>query len=341
MDLSVVFAGTAASAPTANRGVAALVVRRGGDTLLFDCGEGTQRQLIRSIGLADLEHVFITHFHADHILGLPGMFKSFGLRGRELPLTVYGPRGLAALMRDLEPLYARLPYALKVRELESGEAVGFDDCEVTPFTVDHQGIAVGYAVVEAPRPGRFDVAAARRLGVAPGRDFGILQQGGSVTAADGVTVTSRQVLGEPRLGRKIVYSGDTAPCESLRVAAFHADLLVHESSFGDEEAARAAETRHSTARQAAEIARDAEVRMLCLNHVSARYLGTELRSQAREVFANSELPRDFDSVEIPFPERGEPKFVKFTRGRQRPGGVENGVAAEPVEGLQTDAQTTW
>ena len=311
MDLNVVFAGTSASAPTAHRGVAALVVRRGGDTLLFDCGEGTQRQLLRSIGLADLREVFITHFHADHVLGIPGMLKTFALRGRELPLTIYGPRGLKGLMRDLEPLYNRLSYELDIVELEPGEAVGFDDYEVTGFSVDHQGTAFGYAVVEDARPGRFDEDEARRLGVPPGPEFGKLQRGQSVTVADGSTVEPSQVLGEARLGRKVVYSGDTAPCESLRIAAHQADLLVHESSFGDEEVERAAETRHSTARQAAEIARDAEVKLLCLNHVSARYFGKELREQAREVFANTEMPRDFDSVEIPFPERGEPRLVKF------------------------------
>lgn len=326
MDLSVVFEGTSASAPTASRGVAALVVRRGGDTLLFDCGEGTQRQMLRSIGLADLREIFISHFHADHVLGLPGMLKTFALRGRDLPLTVYGPRGLKALMRDLEPLYNKLSYELGVVELESGEPVRFDGYEVTGFAVDHQGPAFGYAVVEDARPGRFDEDEARRLGVEPGPDFGVLQRGGNVTTASGATVEPSQVLGESRLGRKIVYSGDTAPCENLRIAAYHADLLVHESSFGDEEADRAAETRHSTARQAAEIARDAEVKLLCLNHVSARYFGKELRDQAREVFANTELPRDFDSVELPFPERGEPRFVKFSR-KDRP-------VSEPAE---TDA----
>lgn len=310
MDLNVIFAGTAASAPSASRGVSALVVRRGGDTLLFDCGEGTQRQLIKSIGLPELEHVFLSHFHADHFLGLPGMFKTFALRGRDLPLTVYGPRGLERLMALLEPLYAPLPYRLDVRELGSGEAVGFDRYSVTPFPVDHQGAAVGYAMVEDARPGRFDEEAARRLGVRPGPDFGRLQHGESVTTESGETVEPSAVLGEPRLGRKIVYSGDTAPCESLRIAAYRAELLVHECSFGGEETERAAETRHSTARQAAEVARDAEVRMLCLTHVSARYFGRELRDQAREVFANSELPRDFDCVEVPFPERGEPRLLK-------------------------------
>lgn len=310
MDLNVIFAGTAASAPSANRGVSALVVRRGGDTLLFDCGEGTQRQLIKSIGLPDLEHVFLSHFHADHFLGLPGMFKTFALRGRELPLTVYGPRGLRRMIALLEPLYDRLTYSVDVRELAENETVSFDGYTVTPFPVDHQGVAVGYAVVEDARPGRFDEQAARRLGVRPGPDYGRLQRGESVVSESGETVDPSAVLGEPRLGRKIVYSGDTAPCESLRIAAYQANLLVHESSFGDEEAERAAETHHSTARQAAEIARDAEVRMLCLTHVSARYFGRELRDQAREVFANTELPRDFDCVEVPFPERGDPRLLK-------------------------------
>lgn len=310
MDLNVIFAGTAASTPSANRGVSALVVRRGGDTLLFDCGEGTQRQLIRSIGLPDLEYVFLSHFHADHFLGLPGMFKTFALRGRELPLTVYGPRGLERLIDRLEPLYSPLPYRVDARELRGGEAVGFDGYSVTPFPVDHKGVAVGYAVVEDVRPGRFDEQAAQQLGVRPGPDYGRLQRGESVTTETGVIVQPSAVLGPPRLGRKVVYSGDTAPCESLRVAAYQADLLVHESSFGDEEAERAAETHHSTARQAAAIARDAEVRMLCLTHVSARYFGRELRDQAREVFVNSELPRDFDCVEVPFPERGEPRLLK-------------------------------
>lgn len=236
-------------------------------------------------------------------------------------------------MRDLEPLYGRLPYELIFRELEAGEQVEFVDYDVTPFSVDHQGVAVGYAVVEHQRPGRFDLSAAERLGVAPGPDFNTLQKGGSVKSADGSTVTADQVLGEARLGRKVVYSGDTAPCESLRIAAFQADLLVHESSFGDEEAARAAETRHSTARQAAELARDSEVKLLCLNHVSARYFGRELRDQAREVFANTELPRDFDSVEIPFPERGGPRLVKYQYDRRpAPQAIE--------ESGKTDTQTT-
>ena len=315
MDLSVVFLGTAASAPTSRRGLSALAIRRGGDTLLFDCGEGTQRQLIKSIGLPDVEHLFLTHFHADHFFGLPGMLKTFALRGRETAITIYGPPGLNELMKVLEPLYARLPYELTIKQIAPHEAVKFKGYEVVPFEVDHQGRAYGYALVEHERPGRFDEEEAKRLGVDYGPDFGRLQRGEEVVTKDGQTVTPSQVLGEPRLGRKVVLSGDTAPCEQLRIAAHHADVLIHEASFGDEEVERAAETNHSTARQAALIAAEAEVKLLCLTHVSNRYFGKELRTEAREVFANCELPNDFDIVEVPFPERGEPKLVKASRRR--------------------------
>ena len=313
MNLSVVFLGTAASAPTARRGLASLLVRHGGQQLLFDCGEGTQRQLVKSVGLPDLEHIFITHFHADHFLGLPGMFKTFGLRGREVPLTVYGPPGLARMMADIEPLYGRLPYELTIYELEDGERLGFRDFSVSSFRVDHAAGAVGFLLEEPARPGTFDIATAESLGVTPGPDFGVLQRGGEVTARDGTVVKSQQVLGEARDGRRLVYTGDTAPCDTTREAARDADLLIHEASFGDEEVERALETRHSTARQAAEVARDAGVKLLCLTHVSGRYFGRELRDEAREVFANTELPRDFDVVELPYPERGEPRLMREER----------------------------
>lgn len=310
MNLSAVFVGTSASTPTARRGLTSLLVRRGGDQLLFDCGEGTQRQLIASVGLADIEHLFITHFHADHILGIPGMLKTFALRGRELPITIYGPPGLERTMADLGALYGRLPFDVDIYELATGEELGFKGFYVSSYEVDHGGTAVGYRIVEHDRPGHFDEAAARSLGVTPGPDFGVLQRGGEVTVEGGEVVRSEQVLGETRRGRKLVYTGDTAPCAGTVEAAAGADVLIHESSFGDDEEARAAETRHSTARQAAEVARDAGVDLLCLTHVSGRYFGKELRAEAREVFPNTELPRDFDVVELPFPERGRPALVK-------------------------------
>jgi ribonuclease Z len=278
--------------------------------LLFDCGEGTQRQLIQSVGLGDIEHVFLTHFHADHFLGLPGMLKTFALRGRTAGITIYGPPGLERLMADLSTLIGRLPYDCEVYELVPGEALGFKGFNVSGFEVDHRGRAYGYRLAEHDRPGHFDADRARELGVTPGPDFGILQRGGEVTTSAGAVVRADAVVGAARLGRSIVYSGDTAPCEAIVEAATGADLLVHEATFGDDESARARETKHSTARDAGRIARDAGVKMLCLTHVSGRYFGRELRDQAREEFAASELPRDFDVVELPFPERGEPLLVR-------------------------------
>jgi ribonuclease Z len=321
MDLSVFFAGTGGSVPSSRRGLPAVLIRRGGEHILIDCGEGTQRQLIKSVGLADIDSVFITHFHADHWLGLPGMLKSFGLRERTQPLRVYGPRGLTGLMEQMRFVYGRLPYELIVVELAPAETVARDGYLIGAIPVRHKGEACyGYALVEDARPGHLDPELAQRLGVRPGPDFGRLQRGETV---DGVA--PEQVLGAVRPGRKVVISGDTAPCESLIVAAHESDLLVHEATFAEEEAERASHTSHSTARQAAEVARDARVRMLALTHISSRYPGGELREQAREVFPQAEAPRDYDTIEVPFPERGEPRLVRWSERRAR-----EAAPAEPV-----------
>jgi ribonuclease Z len=312
MDLDVLFVGTAGSAPTARRGLPATLVRRGGDRLLFDCGEGTQRQLLRSVGLLELEEIFISHFHADHFLGLPGLLKTFGLRGREQPLSIYGPPGLRAMYEALLPVMGRTGFPVEVVELEPNEELKRDDYLIAAFQVDHRVAAYGYALIESERPGRFDEARARELGVQPGPDFGRLQHGEQVG-----DVRPEQVLGEPRAGRKIVIAGDTAPCEMTAVVAHGADLLVHEATFSIEEAERARETGHSTARGAAELAAQAEVKLLALTHLSQRYAGRELRDEAREVFANTIVPRDFDRVEIPFPERGEPVHIRWQGERHQ------------------------
>jgi ribonuclease Z len=309
MDLDVVFVGTAGSAPTPARGLPALLVRRGGDRLLFDCGEGTQRQLLRSVGLIDLEEVFVTHFHADHVLGLPGMLKTFSLRGRDRPLTVYGPRGLSELFAVLRPLVGRLPFELSLVELEPNQELRRDGYRIAAFETEHGVSAYGYAVVEDERLGRFDEQRALELGVRPGPDFGRLHRGNPVQGSAG-EVHPDQVVGPARPGRKVVVAGDTAPAPMTLAAAHGADLLVHEATFGDEETERARETAHSTARQAAELAREAGVKLLALTHVSQRYAGPDLRDEARSVFANTIVPRDFDRVEIPFAERGEPVHVK-------------------------------
>jgi ribonuclease Z len=264
VDLDVVFLGTSGSAPTARRAPPALLIRRGGERLLFDCGEGTQRQLLQSaVGLVDLREVFLTHFHLDHWLGLPGMLKTFALRDRQLPLTIYGPPGVKELFTELRRVIGRLPYPFEPVEVRAGDTLEREGYRVLVVPVAHGVAAVGYALDEEPRP-----------------------------------------------GRTIVYSGDTAPIEVVRAVAENADVLVHEATFAEEERDRAADTMHSTALQAAQLAREAEVRLLALTHVSPRYFGPELVREAREIFANTVVPRDFDVVEVPFPERGEPVLVK-------------------------------
>jgi len=326
VDLDLVFLGTSGSAPTARRATSALLVRRGGERLLFDCGEGTQRQLLRSsVGLVDLQDIFVSHFHADHYLGLPGMLKTFALRQRDVPLTVYGPPGLRDLFDSLRRVVGKLTYPLDIVEVRAGQALARDGYEVRVFPVDHGVSAVGYALVEDTRPGRFDVETADAVGVPAGPERGALQRGEAVTLADGRVVEPDAVLGAPRPGRTIVIPGDTAPAETVRVLAEGADVLVHEASFCEDERHRAHETMHSTARQAAEVAEDAGVRLLALTHLSPRYFGPEIAREAREVFPNTIVPRDFDIGEVPLPERGEPRLVKGGARPERE--VAEGVAA--------------
>ncbi len=311
MDLDLVFLGTSGSAPTAQRGSAAILVRRGGERLLFDCGEGTQRQLLRStVGLVDLREVFLTHYHADHYLGLPGMMKTFALRGRELPLTIYGPPGLKGLFGALARIFGRLTYEYELRELRPGVVLQRGDYELVTVAVEHGTSAVGYALVEVPRPGRFDVETADALGVPAGPERGALQSGEPVTLAGGGVVTPEQVLGPARAGRKVVLAGDSAPAASVLEAARGADVLVHEATFLQEEEERARETLHSTALDAAELASAADVSLLALTHISSRYSGGQVRREARLVFPETVVPRDFDIIDVPYPERGKPRLVK-------------------------------
>ena len=308
MDLSIAFLGTGGSVPTARRATACLLVMRGGDRLMIDCGEGSQRQMHRSLGLVQLDEIYITHLHLDHYLGLPGLLKTYDLQSREAPLRIFGPPGITELFGSLGRLIGKTRYEVEVAELAPGGAVPHDGYEVQPFPVEHRMTAFGYRLAEPPRPGRFDPAAAERLGVAEGPAFGALQRGEEVKGADGV-VRPEDVMGAPRPGRSIVISGDTAPCISTVEAARGADLLVHDGSFADQEAQRAAETGHSTAGQAAALAREAEVKMLALVHVSSRYNVGQVLEEARATFEATVAPRDFDLVEVPFPDHGEPRIV--------------------------------
>ena len=244
------------------------------------------------------------------MLGLPGMLKTFGMRERTAPLVIAGPRGLDRFWRTVAPVTGRLPFEVELREVEGGDLTWDGDGYVVEAVgTDHGVPSVGWRLDEDDRPGRFDVDAARRLGVTPGEDFGVLQRGGDVTAEDGATVRPQDVLGDARIGRRIVYSGDTAACAAIRDASHEATLLVHEATFLREDEERARATRHATAADAALTAAAADVDLLVLTHVSTRYAPRDLRDEARELFARVEVARDFDLVELPYPERGEPVLV--------------------------------
>src|SRR5690349_1254808 len=263
-----------------------------------------------SVGLPELPEVFVSHFHADHYLGLPGMLKTFSLRGRELPLTIYGPPGLKELFGALRRIFGRLTYPLELVELQAGDVLERDDYHLVTFPVAHAVQSLGFALVEHARPGRFDVEAADALGVPSGPERGLLQAGESITLDDDRVVTPDEVLGPPRPGRRVVLSGDTAPCATVLEAARGAEVLVHEATFLEEERERARETGHSTAVEAAELAREAEVGLLALTHLSNRYFGPEVAREARTIFADTVVPKDFDVIDVPFAERGAPRLEK-------------------------------
>ena len=313
MDLSLFFAGTAGSVPTARRGLPAILLRAGGERILLDCGEGTQQQLLRSAGLPELDAIFITHFHLDHWLGLVGMLKTFDLRAREKPLTIYGPPGLKALFATLRPVFGRTGYPLSLVELEPYEEVRFAGYSIGSFPVRHRVEAYGYAFVEDDRPGRFDADAARALGVTEGPDFGRLQRGETV---DGVR--PEQVVGEDRPGRRIVYSGDTSPVPGGRGARRPRRRAGPRGDLPVRRARPRPRDRPLDRRPGRRDRPRRGVRLLALFHLSTRYFPREIRDEARAVFANTVVPRDFDTIEVPFPERGEPVLVQGRRREPAP-----------------------
>jgi ribonuclease Z len=304
MSLSVRFLGTAASRPTVERNVASLAIMREGETLLFDCGEGTQRQMMRyhvSFAVAD---VFFTHMHADHVIGIIGLMRTMALQGRTDVLRLWGPRGATRVLRRAEQFgFDRLGFPVEILEMAADEPLRRNGYQLIPFAVDHRGSAsLGYALVEETRKGRFNPELARELGIPEGPLWGQIHRGLPVTLPDGRTIEPSALVGAPRPGRRLVITGDTRPCATTSEAARNADLLIHEATFGDEEAERAAETGHSTAREAALVARVAEVRRLVLTHFSARYShdASDLEREAKQVFPNTLIARDGTEIDVPY-----------------------------------------
>jgi ribonuclease Z len=304
--LSLTFLGTGAACPTVDRNVSALAIQREGELLLFDCGEGTQRQMMRyGVGFS-FRDIFLSHYHSDHFLGVIGLFRTMGLMDRKEGVTLYGPRGAqrilsAALSVGIE----RTKFPVEIVEVKPGDRMGRGDYEIAVFATDHRADTVGYGLIEHDRLGRFDPDKARALGVAEGPLWGQLHRGKTVTLPDGRSIAPDVLVGPPRPGRTVVYSGDTRPNAAVIAAAQGADLLVHEATFGEEEHARAIETGHSTAREAAEVARAAGVKRLALTHISPRYTrdAPELLAEAQAVFPATVVARDGLSLEVPYPDR--------------------------------------
>ena len=300
--IRVTFLGTAASRPTVGRNVSAVAVQREGDLMLFDCGEGTQRQMMRYGTGFSLNRIFVTHMHADHFLGVIGLLRTLGLQGRTDPLEIYGPPGSRPILRAAVDLgVERVGFPVRIETRNPGGAVASDGYVVQAVPVDHGTRAVGWAVVEHDRLGRFDVERARALGVPEGPLFGRLHQGESVEV-DGRIVTPDEVVGPSRPGRTVVYTGDTRPSDRVVDAARGAELLIHDCTFSSEEADRARETGHATAAEAAEVARRAGVKRLVLTHLSARYSERwdVLEEEARAVFPGAVVARDGMAIEIPY-----------------------------------------
>lgn len=304
--LSIIFLGTGGSWPSVKRNVTSIAVKRAGEVILFDCGEGTQRQFQKSsLSYMQISKIFITHFHGDHFLGLPGLIQTMQLNDRNIPLHIYGPKGMDKLLDQLMSLgYFKPNYPVISHEIDEGDELKFEGYSIHTLRVKHGGIpALAYSIIEDVRPGKFDKPKALSLGIPEGPLFSKLQKGGDITLKDGTKITSDMILGPPRKGRKIVYSGDTAPVEEMIKFSRDADVLIHEATFDSELVDVAGDYGHTTAAQAAEIAKKAKVQRLFLTHISPRYLNNkQIEIDAKEVFKNSFAPKDFEEIEIKYKE---------------------------------------
>ena len=292
----ILFLGTGASVPSRDRSLPCVAVRQGRSISLFDCGEGSQRQLMVSpFSFMKVDRIFITHLHGDHILGLPGLLQTMGMSGRKKAVSVFGPKGTDKALNDLlGACEGELEYEVEIHELEGGESFDFDGLSVSSFRTEHNVPSVGYLYREGDRPGTFNREKAEKLGLEPGEDFTRLRSGETVKG-----VRPEQVIGPVKSGCSMVYTGDSLPCSEIREAAMNVDVLIHESTYVDEDSEMAKVHFHSTARSAAETASQCEVGMLALIHVSNRYGGVEPPlAEAKMYFENTIAPSDLQMVSV-------------------------------------------
>ena len=317
--MRVTFLGTSGSVPTTVRNPSGVMVAREGERLLFDCGEGTQRQMMRYGTGFDVDHVFLTHLHGDHVLGLPGLVQTLAFNGREAPLAVHTPAGTQGRLRALLEATGETPdYPLRIHGVEPGElALHAAAYEVRGVGVEHRTNAVGYALLEDERKGRFDrETAEEELGIEPGPKYSRLHEGEPVEH-EGRTIQPGEVVGPPRPGRRLVYTGDTRPCDAVVEAAEDADLLIHDGTFADDRRDRAEKTAHTTAAEAAAVANRAGAKRLVITHISSRYAGddTPLRDEIEATFEGEValVAEDGLGLDVPYPD-AENGFVVHRPG---------------------------
>ncbi|MEM4262706.1 MAG: ribonuclease Z [Thermoplasmata archaeon] len=298
--MRAVFLGTGGTYPCTERNVTSIAVQMGKEVILLDCGEGTQRQLMQStVSFMAIRWVFISHFHGDHFLGLPGLIQSMNLNDRKRPIDIFGPPGTMKLLSQiLTSGYFAPSFQISLHDVEPGDAISFEAFKVIVGEADHTVPALCYSIVENDRPGKFNASKAEQLGVPRGPLFRKLQLGQSVKIGAKL-VHPRDVVGAPRRGRKIVFSGDTRPCKAIIELSRNADLLIHDATLLSSEGDIARDFGHSTAREAAEVASEAKVRALALIHYSPRYKDASvLEEEAKKVFKSSFAPSDLDEYII-------------------------------------------
>lgn len=301
--MKLVFLGSGGSWPSKERNLSSVALKMNGEVILFDCAEGTQRQLIMSsLNFMHVNKILISHFHGDHFLGLPGLIQSMYLNDRSRSLEIYGPQGTSNIVNGVLSLgYFSPTFEIKVRDLSDGDEVSFERYNIRVRAADHDIPALAYCVEENQRKGRFHPEKALALGVQEGPLFRKLQNGQSVQVGD-KKVTPEDVLGKPRPGRKVVYSGDTRPSEAVLDLARNCDVLIHDSTLASELEEKALRYGHSTARQAANVAKSANAKVLFLTHISPRYDDVlPLEEEARTIFKYSFVACDFLEHEINLP----------------------------------------